>query len=187
MRRGPYASRLIGRAGLVAVPVAVLLTACGSPQPETQPQTPAGSVATGGPASTTNPAAAEPAATVSASPSPSPPVVSAFDHPDACRNADCEVAVRQGDRLRLDRKTGLDAITIMGLDQGEVRLRFEAGAGAFHVQGMNTGVSQSCVNGRCHTEGGLTLAMGRPGRIGDIRLWLASVAPDHAVLVLSPA
>ncbi|NJP26240.1 hypothetical protein FLW53_18935 [Microbispora sp. SCL1-1] len=186
MRRGPYASRLIGRAGLVAVPVAVLLAACGSPQPETQPQTPAGSVATGGPASTLNPVA-DPAATVFASPSPSPSVVSAFDHPDACRNADCEVAVRQGDRLRLDPKTGLDEITIVGLDQGEVRVRFEAGAGAFHVEGMNTGVSQSCFNGRCHTEGGLTLAMGRPGRIGDIRLRLASVAPDHAVLVLSPA
>ncbi|WP_182900203.1 hypothetical protein [Microbispora sp. H10830] len=173
MRRGPYVSRLIGRAGLVAVPVTVLLTACGTPEPQMRPRP----VATGGPVSTEVPAA---------SPSPSPSVVSAADHPEACRNADCEVAVRPGDRLRLDRKTGLDAITIVALDRGELRLRFEAGAGAFHVEGMNTSVSQDCVNGRCRTEGGLTLAMGRPGRIGDIRLRLASVAPDQAVLVLSP-
>ncbi|GLX09967.1 hypothetical protein [Microbispora sp. NBRC 16548] len=173
MRRGPYASRLIGRAGLVAVPVTVLLTACGTPEPQMRPRP----VATGGPVSTAVPAA---------SPSPSPSVVSAADHPEACRNADCEVAVHPGDRLRLDRKTGLDAITIVSLDPGELRLGFEAGAGAFHVEGMNTSVSQDCVNGRCRTEGGLTLALGRPGRIGDIRLRLASVAPDHAVLVLSP-
>ncbi|MEU6413781.1 hypothetical protein [Microbispora sp. NPDC046933] len=178
MRRGPYASRLIGRAGLAAVPVTVLLTACGTPDPQVRTRP----VATGGPAST-----AIPAPTVSASPSPSPSVVSAADHPEACRNADCEVAVRPGDRLRLDRKTGLDAITIASLDRDELRLRFEAGAGAFRVQGMNTDVSQDCVNGRCRTEGGLTLAVGRPGRIGDIRFRLASVAPDHAVLILSPA
>ncbi|GIH51569.1 hypothetical protein SAMN05421833_109153 [Microbispora rosea] len=183
MRREPYASRLIGRAGLVAVSVTVLLTACGTQEPQTRP----GPAAAGGPVSTTIPADTDSTATVSTAPSPSPSVVAASDHPDACRNADCEVAVRQGDRLRLDRKTGLDAITIASLDQGVLRLRFEAGAGAFHVEGMNTGVSQSCVNGRCRTEGGLTLAMGRPGRIGDILLRLASVAPDHAVLVLSPA
>ncbi|MBE3008173.1 hypothetical protein IL992_03075 [Microbispora sp. NEAU-D428] len=178
MRRGPYASRLIGRAGLVAVPVTVLLTACGTTEPQVRPRP----VATGGPASTTIPAA-----TVPASPSPSPSVVSAADHPEACRDGDCEVAVRSGDRLRLDRKTGLDAITIASLDQGELRLRFQAGAGAFQVEGTNTDVSQDCVNGRCRTEGGLTLAVGRPGKIGDIRFRLASVAPDHAVLVLSPA
>ncbi|MGI5155407.1 hypothetical protein [Microbispora sp. CA-102843] len=172
MRPGPYASRLIGRAGLVAVPVTVLLTACGAPEPEMRPR----SVATGGPASTAVPA----------SPSPTPSVVSAAGHPDACRDAHCEVAVRPGDRLRLDRKTGLDAITIASLDRGELRLRFEAGAGAFRVEGMNTDVSQNCVNGSCRTEGGLTLAMGRPGKIGDVRFRLASVAPDHAVLVLSP-
>ncbi|MEU6426585.1 hypothetical protein ABZ860_11840 [Microbispora sp. NPDC046973] len=172
MRRGAYASRLIGRAGLVAVPVTVLLTACGTPEPQIRPRP----VATGGPVS----------AAVSASPSPSPSVVSAAARPEACRNADCEVAVRPGDRLRLDRKTGLDAITIVSLDRGGLRLRFEAGAGAFRVEGMNTGVSQDCVNGRCRTEGELTLAPERPGRIGDIRLRLASVAPDHAVLVLSP-
>lgn len=184
MRRGPYASRLIGRAGLVAVPVTVLLTACGGPpEPQLRPRP----VATGGAASTTVPASTVPATTVPASPSPSPPVVSAADHPEACRSGDCEVAVRPGDRLRLDRKTGLDAITVASLDRGELRLRFEAGAGAFHVEGMNTGVSQDCVNGRCRTEGALTLALGRPGRIGDIRLRLASVAPDHAVLVLSRA
>ncbi|XVQ84027.1 hypothetical protein ACQP2K_35205 [Microbispora siamensis] len=183
MRRGPYASRLIGRAGLVAVPVTVLLTACGTPESQVRPRP----VATGGPASTTIPAAAVPAATVPASPSPSPSVVSAAGHPEACRDGDCEVAVRPGDRLRLDRKTGLDAITIASLDRGELRLRFEAGAGAFQVEGMNTDVSQDCVNGRCRTEGGLTLAVGRPGKIGDIRFRLASVAPDHAVLVLSPA
>ncbi|MEU7888627.1 hypothetical protein AB0B54_24245 [Microbispora bryophytorum] len=185
MRRGPYASRLIGWAGLVALPVIVLLTACGTPEPQMRPRpvatdgpaSPGGLVSTGDPVSTAVPA----------SPSPGPSAVSAADHPEACRNAACEVAVRPGDRLRLDRKTGLDAITIVSLDQGELRLRFKAGAGAFRVEGMNTGVSQSCVNGRCRTEGGLTLAMGRPGRIGDIRLRLASVAPGYAVLVLSPA
>ncbi|MGW5266140.1 hypothetical protein ACWEQG_34625 [Microbispora sp. NPDC004025] len=175
MRPGPYASRLVGRAGLVAVPMTVLLTACGSPQPEVQPR----SAATGGPATATSP--------VAASPSPAPSAVTAADDPQACRDADCEVTVRPGDRLRLDRKTGLDAITIVSLDRGELRLRFEAGGGAFHVEGMNTGVSQDCVNGRCRTEGGLTLAMGRPGRIGDIRLRLVSVSPDHAVLVLAPS
>ncbi|WP_179155116.1 hypothetical protein [Microbispora sp. GKU 823] len=178
MRRGPYASRLIGRAGLVAVPVTVLLTACGTPEPQVRPRP----VATGGPVSTTVPASPVPA-----SPSPSSSVVSAASHPEACRDGACEVAVRPGDRLRLDRKTGLDAITIASLDRGELRLRFEAGAGAFQVEGMNTDVSQDCVNGRCRTAGGLTLAVGRPGKIGDIRFRLASVAPDHAVLVLSPA
>ncbi|WP_432924962.1 hypothetical protein ACQPZZ_31195 [Microbispora sp. CA-135349] len=177
MRRGPYASRLIGRAVLVAVPVTVLLTACGTPEPQIRPRT----VATGGPVSTSIPAS-----TVPASPSPSPSVVSAADHPEACLDGGCEVAVRPGDRLRLGRKTGLDAITIVSLDRGELRLRFEAGGGAFHVEGMNTGVSQDCVNGRCRTVGELTLAPGRPGRIGDIRLRLVNMAPDHAVLVLSP-
>ncbi|MEV7804452.1 hypothetical protein AB0O28_16040 [Microbispora sp. NPDC088329] len=182
MRRGPYASRLIGRAGLVAVPVTVLLTACGAPEPQMRPRT----AATGGPVSTSIPASTAPASTAPASPSPSPSVVSAADHPEACLNGGCEVAVRPGDRLRLGRKTGLDAITIVSLDRGELRLRFEAGGGAFHVEGMNTGVSQDCVNGRCRTVGELALALGRPGRIGDIRLRLASVASDHAVLVLSP-
>ncbi|MEU7914201.1 hypothetical protein [Microbispora bryophytorum] len=185
MRRGSYASRLIGWAGLVAAPVIVLLAACGTPEPQMRPRpvatggsaSPGGLVSSGDPVSTAVPA----------SPSPGPSVVSAAAHPEACRNAACEVAVRAGDRLRLDRKTGLDAITIVSLDQGELRLRFEAGAGAFRVEGMNTGVSQDCVNGHCRTQGGLTLAPGRPGRIGDIRLRLASVAPDYAVLVLSPA
>ncbi|WP_169988751.1 hypothetical protein [Microbispora sp. H10836] len=171
----PYASRLIGRAGLVAVPMAVLLTACGTPQPEVRSRP----AAPGGPATATVP--------VAASPSPAPSVVRAADDPQACRDADCEVEVRPGDRLRLDRKTGLDVITVVSVDRGEVRLRFEAGGGTFRVEGMNTDVSQDCVNGRCRTDGGLTLAMGRPGRIGDIRLRLASVAPDHAVLVLAPS
>ncbi|MEN3539616.1 hypothetical protein AAH991_31215 [Microbispora sp. ZYX-F-249] len=191
MRPGPYASRLIGRAGLVAVPMAVLLTAlltavltavltaCGTPQPEVRSR----SAATGGPATATVSATTEGAA----SPSPASSVVTAADDPQACRDADCEVAVRPGDRLRLDRKTGLEAITVVSLDRGEVRLRFEAGGGTYRVEGMNADVSQDCVNGRCHTGGGLTLAMGRPGRIGDIRLRLASVSPGYAVLVLTPS
>ncbi|WP_169948130.1 hypothetical protein [Microbispora sp. H11081] len=172
MRPGPYASRLIGRACLVVMPMALLLAACGTPQPQVRRE----------PAATD---AAAPA-TVAVTPSPAPSVVTAAADPRACLDADCEVAVRPGDRLRLDRK-GLDEIEVVALGPGGVRLRFEAGGGAYRVEGDNAGVSQECVNGRCHTDGALTLALGRPGRIGDIGLRLTSVSPDHAVLVLSPA
>lgn len=175
MRPGPYASRLIGRVGLVAIPMTMLLAACGTPQPQERPQP----AAAGG--ATPDTAAAAP------SPSPVASLVAVADDPRECRDADCTVTIRPGDRLRLDRETGLDAISVVSLDDGVVRLRFEAGGGTYRVEGMNVNVSQNCVNGRCRTDGGLTLTTGRPGKIGDIRFRLASAALDHAVLVLTPS
>ncbi|MBX6385939.1 MAG: hypothetical protein IRZ07_23690 [Microbispora sp.] len=167
--------RLIGRAGLVAVPMIVLLTACGAPRPEVRSQP----AAAGG--------ATPDTAAVAASPSPVASPVTAVDDPEECRDADCTVAVRPGDRLRLDRKTGLDAISVVALGREQVRLRFEAGGGTYRVEGMNVNVSQNCVNGRCHTRGGLTLAVGRPGTIGGIHFRLVSTALDYAVLALAPS
>ncbi|WP_182873777.1 hypothetical protein [Microbispora sp. H10670] len=176
MRVASGAFVLAGRIGLVAVPAAVLLAACGAPEPPTRSRpaaTPA-AVSTTDPVPLTTPA-----------PPPASPAVRAATDPEACRNADCEVEVRQGDRLRLDAATGLDALTVAALDQGMVRLRFEGSSGGYRVEGMNVGVSQDCVNGRCRTRGALTLTMDRPARIGDIHLRLTSVRPDEAVLAIS--
>ncbi|WP_327047224.1 hypothetical protein OG320_04865 [Microbispora sp. NBC_01189] len=167
---------LAGRIGLVAVPVIVLSTACGASEPRPRPEATPAAVSTT--MSTTVPV---PVTT------PLPAVTPAAADPEACRNADCEVEVRQGDRLRLDAATGLDALTVAALDQGVVRLRFEGSSGGYRVEGMNVGVSQDCVNGRCRTRGALTLTMDRPARIGDIHLRLTSVRPDEAVLAISPS
>ncbi|WP_405086509.1 hypothetical protein [Microbispora sp. NBC_01389] len=177
MRVASGAFVLAGRIGLVAVPAIVLLAACGAPEPRPRPEATPAAVSTT--MSTTVPAP-------SATPAPAALPAAAAD-PEACRNADCEVEVRQGDRLRLDAATGLDALTVAALDQGVVRLRFEGSSGGYRVEGMNVGVSQDCVNGRCRTRGSLTLTMDRPARIGDIHLRLTSVRPDEAVLAISPS
>ncbi|GAA4196959.1 hypothetical protein [Microbispora amethystogenes] len=169
---------LAGRIGLVAVPVIVLSTACGASEPGTRSRSEATPAAVSTTMSTTVPV---PSVT------PAPAALPAAADPEACRNADCEVEVRQGDRLRLDAATGLDALTVAALDQGVVRLRFEGSSGGYRVEGMNVGVSQDCVNGRCRTRGALTLTMDRPARIGDIHLRLTSVRPDEVVLAISPS
>lgn len=163
-------STLFGRAGLVAVPATVLLAACGAPQPRTL------STAAPGPESTP----------VSASPSSPGLSVTPASDPQSCRDADCAVEVRPGDRLRFDKSTGLDTLTVVSLDGGVARLRFEGSSGGYRVQGMNVSVSQSCVNGRCRAKAEVSLAPGRPGRIGDVGLRLESVASDRAVLVMRP-
>jgi hypothetical protein len=179
MRTRSIASSPAGRAGFVAVTLTVLLAGCGSAETPAQPpaaapaQPPAG--VTGSPA----------AAPTAASPSPSVPAASDGTDLAACRDADCEVEVREGDRLRIDARFGVDSITVRSLGGDGATLRLEGSSGGMNVEGRNVSISGSCVNGRCHDDGFMSLTTSHPGRINDIRLRLAAVESSRAVLVLT--
>ncbi|WP_285704582.1 hypothetical protein [Microtetraspora sp. NBRC 16547] len=105
----------------------------------------------------------------------------------ACADADCEVEVRPGDRLKINSRFGVDAITVNSVSTEEVRLRIEGTSGGLDVEGENTSVQGSCTNGRCRDEGEMSLTTDMPGRINKVRLRLVKSDFSHAVLMLTPA
>ncbi|WP_431931381.1 hypothetical protein [Nonomuraea jabiensis] len=104
----------------------------------------------------------------------------------SCKDADCEVEVRAGDRLRIDKRFGVQRLTISALDPDEVTIALLGFTGGLRAEGANVSISSSCVNGRCRDEGKLSLAPGRSARINNLRLELPYVSGDHAILRLTP-
>ncbi|MFG6200118.1 hypothetical protein [Nonomuraea sp. JJY05] len=104
----------------------------------------------------------------------------------SCKDADCEVEVRAGDRLRIDKRFGVQRLTISSLDPDEVTIALLGFTGGLQVEGANVSITGSCVNGRCRDEGKLSLAPGRSARINNLRLELPYLSGDHAVLRLTP-
>ncbi|MGI5282170.1 hypothetical protein ACQEVF_02455 [Nonomuraea polychroma] len=149
---------------------------------------------------TTTPATATPPATGSATPgtaSPPPPTAStstpsagpqAADGNDlaACKDGDCEVDIKTDDRIAIDKRFGVERLTISSLDADEVRVTLLGSSGGLRVEGMNVSVSGNCVNGRCRDEGNLSLAPGQPGQINDLRVEVTYLTDDRAILRLSP-
>jgi len=166
-----------GRATLGAVlMVAGLLAGCGSP--EAPPQRTA--AATGGTApAPTSP----PAPTATASPPPS-----ATDGTDltACRDADCEVEVRVGDKLRFNAAIGVDVVTVKSVNNDMITLVLRGSSGGLRIEGTGVSVSGRCTNGTCRDEGQLSVTTTRPGRINKMKLSLVGVDSGRAVLALSP-
>ncbi|MEV0973072.1 hypothetical protein [Microtetraspora glauca] len=182
----------VGRAGFVALGVTMLLAGCGSGGAQGR-QT--GAAASPVSATATNPvpspvpspvSSVQPSAPGSYRATGSPRGASHATGPAACRDADCEVQVRPGDRLKIDSRFGLDAITVESVSAGEVRLGITGSSGGLNVDGDNVSVTGSCTNGRCHDQGQMSLTTSRPGRINDIRLRLVKADSSRAVLVLTP-
>ncbi|GLW98171.1 hypothetical protein Misp02_22580 [Microtetraspora sp. NBRC 16547] len=187
MRNRLVPSNPVGRVGFVAIGVAVLLAGCDSGRAPTQH---VGTVSSGLPL-TPIPSPASPAPSQAfPSPSqvsPSRPVASKRTNLAACADADCEVEVRPGDRLKINSRFGVDAITVNSVSTEEVRLRIEGTSGGLDVEGENTSVQGSCTNGRCRDEGEMSLTTDMPGRINKVRLRLVKSDFSHAVLMLTPA
>lgn len=171
----------VGRVWSAAVTVGALLAGCGSGE------APAQRTATepGNPASTRGTAQTSPKPP-EASTSPASPKASNGTDLAACKDADCEVEVRPGDRLKIDARFGVDAITVKSLGGGEIRLALEGSSGGFQVEGENVSVKSACTNDRCRDEGELSLTADSPGRVNDVRLRLAEAGSTRAVLVLLP-
>ncbi|GGO02122.1 hypothetical protein GCM10010116_04060 [Microbispora rosea subsp. aerata] len=155
------------RLALAAASMAMLLTGCGVGLARSfaaVPQSP-------------------PPAPAQASPSPSP-TPSGTDL-GSCRDGDCEVQARQGDRIAIDPTLGVDEIVVAGIRGYAVRLTFTGTS--TDVDGRDTTIGRRCYNGRCQVKGGLTISTSEPGRIGDVAVRLARVEGDTAELVLAPA
>ncbi|MGW6496884.1 hypothetical protein [Nonomuraea angiospora] len=159
----------------------VLAAACADSR--TAPSTPL-SVATGTLPPTTD--ALSPVPTASVRPSATGGHPAAGSSLASCKDADCEVEVRVGDRLRIDKRFGVQRLTISSLDPDEVTIALLGFTGGLRAEGANVSISSSCVNGRCRDEGKLSLAPGRSARINDLRLEVPYLSGDHAVLRLTP-
>ncbi|GII56227.1 hypothetical protein Pth03_46160 [Planotetraspora thailandica] len=94
--------------------------------------------------------------------------------------------VRSGDRLKIDDKFGVDVITVKSLRRKEIWLGLEGSTGGLSAEGRDVSVHGTCINGRCHDEGELSLTPGRPGRVNTIQVRLAEVNSSSAILVLIP-
>ena len=104
----------------------------------------------------------------------------------ACQDADYAVELRVGDQLKIDPAFGLDAMTVKSIGDDKITLALLGSAGGLQAEGTDVSVSGSCTNGVCRDEGELSLTTGGPGRVNDIRLTLAGVDGDRAVLALLP-
>ncbi|MGI8648239.1 MAG: hypothetical protein DLM55_01685 [Acidimicrobiales bacterium] len=104
----------------------------------------------------------------------------------ACRDANCAVDVRVGDRLTVDSTFGVDSITVKAIGNDEITLAIQGTSSRLQVEGTNVSTSSSCVNNRCRDEGELSISASRSGRVNDIELRLAKVEAEHAALVLHP-
>ncbi|MDP9869742.1 MULTISPECIES: hypothetical protein [Streptosporangium] len=161
-----------GRVRSAAVVVAVLLAGCdpgGAPAPWTAAAPGSAALAPG-----------------TVRDSPASPRASDGTDLAACQDADCEVEVRPGDRLRIDAGFGVDEITVRSLGGEEIRLGLRGSSGDLHIEGESVSVEDDCTDGRCRSVGELSLATGDQGRINGVRLRLAGLASGRAVLVLSP-
>ncbi|WP_327583807.1 hypothetical protein OHA25_49610 [Nonomuraea sp. NBC_00507] len=173
-------------ARLTTAALLITLTACAN-QPAAPPAPPSAATATAAPAAT--PTAATPTAPPppTTSPTPAASPQSAADGSDlaACKDADCEVEIRAGDRLTIDERFGVQRLTISSLNADEAVLTLLGSTGGLRAEGMSVSVSGTCVNGRCRDEGKLTLTPHSPGRINSIRLELPYLTDDHAILRLT--
>ncbi|MEU6780340.1 hypothetical protein ABZ912_14145 [Nonomuraea angiospora] len=159
----------------------VLAAACADSR--TAPSTPL-SVATDTLSPTTDPPS--PAPTVSVRPSSTGHRPADGRSLASCKDADCEVEVRAGDRLRIDKRFGVQRLTISSLDLDEVTIALLGFTGGLRAEGANVSVSSSCVNGRCRDEGKLSMAPGRSAQINNLRLEVRHLSRDHAILRLTP-
>lgn len=160
-----------GRAALL-VTAAVLLAGCGSaPQEAAAPESaPSSSVASSPPPSA-SPSSPSPSSSPSASPSPSPtvtPLPKARNGTDlrACRDAKCEVLVKDGQRIRLADKWGLLPIDVT----------VEDGSVTFHA----------------YTPSGMRLTMakqtpdqGGPSTVNEVSFEVVAVKGKKAVIKIS--
>jgi hypothetical protein len=180
MRTRSIAFSPAGRAGFIAVTLTALLAGCGSAEESVRPAAPV-------PA---QPPAAAPGNPAASTPSPvqASPSAKASNGTDlaACKDADCEVEVREGDRLKIDPRFGLDTITVRSIGRGEVTVALEGTSGQLKAEGRNVSVSTSCMNGRCHDQGMMSLTTTWPGRINKIRLRLVAITDSRAILSLKP-
>jgi hypothetical protein len=164
-----------------AVAAVALLSGCASQETPAQPPAPAsndfapapGKAPDSGPASEVAPEALTGAAS---------------DGTDlaACRDAECEVEVVPGDRLKIAHKFGVNAISVKSLGTEEIMLGLEGSSGSLRVAGNVVSTTSSCSNGRCRDQGVLSLTTDRPGRINAIQLRLAKASQTRAILVLKP-
>ena len=104
----------------------------------------------------------------------------------ACKDAECEVEVVPGDRLKIAHRFGVNAIRVKSLDTDEIMLGLEGSSGSLRVAGNVVSTTSSCSNGRCRDQGVLSLTTDRPGRINAIQLRLAKANQTRAILVLQP-
>ncbi|TDD84617.1 hypothetical protein E1293_12520 [Actinomadura darangshiensis] len=143
------------RAALAGAAMTVLLTSCGSTTPE--------------------PAAASPSASTPVSapaPSPSSPSPTGFpkaadgDDLDACGDAECEVLVHDGDKIRLDDGLGLAApldVTVTG--------------DSVTFTSVTAGGMRATLSHQTPDQGG-------PSRINDISLAVIAVEDRKAVITV---
>ncbi|MGP3933064.1 hypothetical protein [Nonomuraea sp. KM88] len=147
-------------------------------------------VVSGCAATPTTPAARLPASpsAPAASPEETPAGLQAADGRElsSCEDADCEVEIRAGDELTIDGRFGVRQLTIGALQPDGARITLRGSTGKLSVQGMQASISSNCVNGRCRDEGDLVLSPGETGRVNDLRLDLAHLSGDRAVLRLTP-
>jgi len=169
------------RFAAAAVAAVALLAGCGSGEAPTRR-----SAAASSDSAPTPGAAQESPLPQETSTSPALPKASNGTDLAACKDADCEVEVRPGDRLKIDAKFGLDAITVKSFGRDEIRLALQGSSGGLHVEGRNVSVNSACTNGRCRDEAEMSLTTDRPGRINTIQLRLAELNSDRAVLALLP-
>jgi len=167
----PKTHRRIAFSAVIAV--AALLASCDSDEAAAPP-----------PVATSSGSAASP--TVPAPTSPALPAAPDGNNLAACQDADCAVVLRVGDQLTIDPAFGLDAMTVKSIGEDRITLAVLGSAGGLEAEGTDVSLSGSCTNGVCRDEGELSLTTGGPGRINDIRLTLAAVDRDRAVLVLRP-
>lgn len=162
---------------VIAVLISVLAACTGS---QSAPRTP---VAAPPPIPAAGPTTAAPAvASAAASPEPT-----AETNGKECADADCEIEVRTGDRIRLDEGFGVRQFTVESLDRDEVVITMLGFSGGLSVEGMSVSVTSTCVNGRCRDEGEVSLRPDAPARIDGVRLKLISLAGDRAVIRLTPS
>jgi hypothetical protein len=170
----------VSRVLFAAVTAVALLAGCSSGEAPTRRIAASGNAASTPGATQVSPALPE------TSTSPALPKAANGTDLAACKDADCEVEVRSGDRLKIDAKFGVDAITVKSLGREEIRLALKGHSGGFRVEGRNVSINGTCTNGRCRDEGELSLTADRPGRINTIQLRLADVNSARAILVLLP-
>jgi hypothetical protein len=169
------------RARFAAVAAVALLSGCGSYETPAQPPAPAASNFAPLPEN-----APEVARTSAAAPEAHTGAASDGTDLAACKDAECEVEVVPGDRLKINPRFGVHAISVKSVGPEEIMLALKGSSGSLRVEGSVVSTTSSCTNGRCHDEGVLSLTPGQPGRINAIQLRLATANPTRAILVLKP-
>lgn len=111
-------------------------------------------------------------------PDPSPSPLRAADGTDlaACRDAACEVEVREDDEMLLDPKWHIHAIKVEYLSEEKITLWLKGMTGRWHVECTETDLTGD--------DGHVSVKDGRPCIANDLEFAMAPGDSDRAVLTL---